>query len=67
MKTWLEEFIENEAGEVYCPCCLQRKGGSDKCCSDNSKNFFVRFADLDYETQRKVAEEEWNWAFKDSK
>ncbi len=67
MKAWLQEFIENEKGEEYCPCCLQRTGGGKKCCDENYKNFFVRFEELDEETQRQVAEEEWTWAFKDSK
>ena len=63
MKTWLEQFIENEKGEEYCPYCLTRK--QQKCCNENSKNFFVRFEELDIETQHKVAEEEWQWAFKE--
>lgn len=56
MKTWLQEFIEEQASVEYCPYCMDLRNNKRSCCGEVH---FIEFRDLDEETQRQIAQEEW--------
>lgn len=56
MKSWLEEFIEEQAHVEYCPYCMDERGSKRSCCSEVH---FIEFRDLDDESQRQIAMDEW--------
>lgn len=56
MKSWLQQFIEEEADQYYCPYCLETQGEKLSCCDEVH---FIQFKDFDEETQRQIAADEW--------
>lgn len=57
MKTWLEQFIEENADQLVCTYCHEIKGDALGCCDDKSWAFF---RDLTLKEQMDVAHKEWN-------
>lgn len=64
MKSWLEEFIEEQGSVQYCPYCMEERGSKRVCCGEVH---FIEFRDLDDETQRQVACDEWEAQHGDNK
>jgi hypothetical protein len=62
MKSWLEQFIEEQASVQYCPYCLEERNNKRVCCSEIH---FLEFRDLDDDTQRQIAMDEWEANHKD--
>lgn len=56
MKSWLQEFIKDQASVEYCPYCMEERGSKRSCCSEVH---FIEFRDLDDESQRQIAMDEW--------
>ena len=56
MKSWLQQFIEEEANQYYCPYCMTPQDNKLTCCDENH---FTEFKDFDEETQRQIAMDEW--------
>lgn len=56
MKSWLQQFIEEEADNLYCPYCMEPKGDKHSCCDEVH---FIAFKDFDDDTQRQIAIDEW--------
>jgi hypothetical protein len=60
MKSWLQQFIEEQASVEYCPYCMDLRNDKQSCCGEVH---FIEFRDLDEETQREIAKEEWDSNF----
>lgn len=56
MKTWLQQFIEEESDRLYCPYCMEPKGDKHSCCDEVH---FIEFKDFDDDTQKQIAQDEW--------
>ena len=64
MKTWVEQFLEEEASREYCPYCMNPRDGKRVCCGEVH---FCRFDELEMEDQLEIAKQEWEMAFKETK
>jgi hypothetical protein len=60
MKNWLQQFIEEQAFVEYCPYCLELRNNKRSCCEEVH---FLEFKDFDDDTQRQIAQEEWDANF----
>ena len=56
MKSWLQEFIEEQAHVEYCPYCMEERNNKRSCCQEVH---FIEFHYFDEETQRQIAADEW--------
>lgn len=64
MKTWLEQYIDEEANTEYCPYCMNPRGGKRVCCGEVH---FMPFKDLEFQEQMDIAHQEWEMAHKEMK
>jgi len=64
VKSYIEEFREQEANIEYCPYCTERRDNKHSCCQENH---FVPFSDLDDQTQMEIIKEEYDNAYADHK
>lgn len=64
MKTWLEQYIEEEKNTEYCTYCMEPRGSKFSCCSEVH---FIEFKDLPMQDQIDIACDEWEIAFGDKK
>ena len=61
MKTYIEEYKEQEAHVEYCPYCIEPRMGKMSCCGESH---WITFADLDDDTQMEIIMEEYDKAFR---
>lgn len=64
MKSWLEEYIEEEKNTEYCPYCMTPRGEKQHCCGEVH---FIAFSDLDVKEQMDIAYQEWEAMHGDKK
>ncbi len=56
MKSWLREFIKDQASVEYCPYCMNERENKRSCCGEVH---FIAFCDFDKETQHQIAMDKW--------
>lgn len=56
MKSWLNQFLDEEANVEYCPYCLHARNNKRSCCHEVH---FILFSDLDIKDQMDIAHQEW--------
>lgn len=56
VKTWIQEFKEEEANVQYCPYCGEPRNDKIGCCSENH---WILFSELVEEEQQMIAEAEY--------
>lgn len=62
MKTWIEQYIDEEANVEYCPYCMNPRGNKHVCCGEVH---FIKFSELEFKEQMDIAHQEWEMAFKE--
>ena len=60
MKSFIEEFTEENKDVTYCAYCLEPQGDKRHCCQENH---FIPFSDLDASTQLEIMKEELRNAY----
>ena len=56
MKSWINQYLDEQADVEYCPYCLHERMGKHSCCSENH---FIQFKDLEFKEQMDIAHQEW--------
>lgn len=60
MKSWVEQYLDEQAEVEYCPYCMNERGEKMSCCHEVH---FIKFKDLEFKEQMDIAHEEWELAF----
>lgn len=60
MKSFVDQFMEENSETEYCAYCLDPKGDKYHCCQENH---FIPFKELDGETQLEIMKEELQNAY----
>ena len=61
MKSWVEQYIDEQADVEYCPYCMHERNDKMACCGEVH---FIKFADLELHEQMEIAHQEWEGYFK---
>ena len=59
MKSWVEQYLDEEANTEYCPYCMNPRGGKQSCCGEVH---FLKFSELELHEQMEIAHQEWQMA-----
>lgn len=62
MKSWLNQFLDEEANIEYCPYCFHPRNSKRSCCGENH---FMLFSELDIKDQMDIAHQEWEIHYKE--
>ena len=56
MKSWVEQYLDEQADVEYCPYCMNERGNKMSCCHEVH---FIKFSELELHEQMEIAHQEW--------
>ena len=59
MKSWVEQYIDEQADVEYCPYCMNERMNKRFCCGEVH---FIKFSEMELHEQMEIAHQEWEMA-----
>lgn len=59
MKSWVEQYIDEQADVEYCPYCMNERMNKRSCCGEVH---FIKFSEMELHEQMEIAHQEWEMA-----
>ena len=56
MKSWVEQYLDEQADVEYCPYCMNERGNKFACCGEVH---FIKFSEMELHEQMEIAHQEW--------
>ena len=64
VKSWVEQYLDEQADVEYCPYCMNERMNKQHCCGEVH---FIKFSDMELHEQMEIAHQEWEMAFGEKK